>query len=378
MSTDRRTRAWIEVDAAAVRRNLGVIRKAVGPDAPLVPMVKADAYGLGVARAVAVLSSEGPWGYGVATVEEGRELRVLGVEEPILVFSPLPPDSFQEAVSAGLTLCLSGASAVQRLVAAAGRAGRTAEFHLEVDTGMGRAGVDWRRPDTVSELLEGLGGGLIRWTGCFTHFHSADGEASGSVERQWERFQDALRTLPLPDAEGFLVHACNSAAALRFPDLARGGVRPGIFLWGGSAGRGLPEPEPVASLRARVVLTRDAPPGTTLGYGATYAASGWERWATLAIGYGDGLPRLLGNRGHVLLRGRRLPIVGRISMDMTVVDITRAPGVEPGDVATLVGRDGDETISLEEVADHASTVNYEILTGLGPRLPRVWVDDGGR
>ena len=152
---------------------------------------------------------------------------------------------------------------------------------------------------------------------------------------------------------------------------------PGVFLYGGSAGPGLPEPDPVASVRARVVHVRDASPGTTLGYGATYAAPGWERWATLAIGYGDGLPRALGNRGAALLRGRRTPVIGRISMDMTVVNISDVDGVEPGDVATLIGEIGGERITVDEVAEQAGTISYEVLTGFTTRLPRIWIDDGG-
>jgi alanine racemase len=175
--------------------------------------------------------------------------------------------------------------------------------------------------------------------------------------------------------EGLMVHACNSPGVLRESDWAGNAVRPGIFLYGGEAGADLPGPEEVASLRARVVHIRDAPVGASVGYGATHRAARPERWATLAIGYGDGLPRVLSNRGHAILAGRRVPIVGRISMDVTVVDITGLPQVRCGDVATLMGSDGDESISVNEVADLAGTINYEILTGLAPRLPRVWLDD---
>jgi alanine racemase len=169
----------------------------------------------------------------------------------------------------------------------------------------------------------------------------------------------------------------NSAGALRCGEGLPPVARPGIFLYGGRAGDDLPEPEPVAAVRARVLFVRDASPGSTLGYGATYVATGWERWGTLGIGYADGFPRALGNQGHALLAGRRVPIIGRISMDSTVVNISELDGVELGDVATLVGRDGGEEITLNEVAELAGTIDYEILTGLAPRLPRVWVDDGG-
>jgi alanine racemase len=177
--------------------------------------------------------------------------------------------------------------------------------------------------------------------------------------------------------EGVLLHACNSPGALRNPDYAGDAVRPGIFLYGGLAGDGLPPPVPVASLRARIVYLKDAVPGSTVGYGATYTASEAEQWATAAIGYGDGLPRCLGNRGQALVRGRRVPIIGRISMDVTVLNVTGVQGVEVGDVVTFFGSGEGGGILLEEVAGHAGTINYEILTGLTQRLPRIWTDDGG-
>jgi alanine racemase len=164
---------------------------------------------------------------------------------------------------------------------------------------------------------------------------------------------------------------------MRHPEFAADAVRPGIFLYGGVAGAEIPSPLPVAALRARVTFIRDARRGDTVGYGATYAAGGPERWATVGIGYGDGLPRLLGNRGNALLKGRRVPVIGRISMDATVLNITGVDGVEVGDVATFFGRDGEGEISLEEVATLAQTINYEILTDLTPRAPRIWTADGG-
>jgi alanine racemase len=159
---------------------------------------------------------------------------------------------------------------------------------------------------------------------------------------------------------------------MRLPEYAVAVVRPGIFLYGGEVGAGLPAPEAVVGLKARVVHLKDAAPGDTLGYGATYCAQDSERWATLSIGYGDGLPRALSNQGHALLRGVRVPIVGRISMDVTVVDITGVPDVELGDTATLIGGDGEHRITLDEVAELAGTISYEVLTGLTNRIHRIW------
>ncbi len=376
MSTDPLARAWVEVRASALRRNVQTVRDAVGEDVALVPMVKADAYGLGVAEVVRVLEPLEPWGYGVAAVAEGLRLRELGVRRRVVVFTPLPPDSYGDAVAADLGVAVSELDALRRLRDAAEAAGRPGIFHLEVDTGMGRAGFDWRRREEWGPRVAAFAEQGLVWEGCFTHFHSADEGDPGSVREQWKRLREVLEDLPLP-ASGVLVHACNSPGALRCPEYAADAVRPGIFLYGGVAGEGLPAPEPVVAVRARITLVRRVPPGTTVGYGATYRASREETWATVAIGYGDGLPWALGNRGHALVRGRRAPIVGRISMDLTVLDVTEIGDVRPGEVATFVGRDGEEEISLEEVAELAGTINYEILTGLGGRLPRTWRDDAG-
>lgn len=359
----------MEVDASALRENLGTIRASVGPQPGLVPMVKADAYGVGMAAAARVLSAEGIWGLGVATVSEGCALRDLGNAVPVVVFSPAPPGEVESAVEAGLVLTVSHADTLERLTALA-RAGMEAEFHLEVDTGMGRAGFDWREAAVWGPQAARAHAAGARWTGCFTHLHSADEDPS-TVDEQWRRFQEALAALSLP-GEGMRIHALNSAGAFCRPEYAGDLVRPGIFLYGGRSGAEAPTPRRVASVRARVVHLKNARPGDTVGYGATHTASGSERWATVSIGYGDGLPRNLSNRGWALVRGRRVPIVGRISMDVTVVDITDVEAVEAGDVVTFIGRDGEAEITVDEVAELAGTISYEILTGFTARIPRVW------
>jgi alanine racemase len=239
---------------------------------------------------------------------------------------------------------------------------------------MGRAGFPAAGAAQWGRAVLERSGDLLVWEGCFTHFHSADEPELSPTEAQVAEFRRVLGALP-PEPEGApkrVVHCANSAAAVRRGGYGMDLVRPGIFLYGGRAGPGV-EPEPVATLRARVVRVADAEPGATVGYGATHRAARRERWATLAIGYGDGLRRALAPAGgQALLHGRRAPMLGRISMDVTVVDVTEIPGVAPGDVATLVGRDGGDQLGLDEVAARVGTISYEILTGLGPRLPRVY------
>ena len=372
MTHPKRNRAWIDVDLSALRRNYELVRRRVGPGAAVLPMVKADAYGVGVAAVVGALEPLSPPGYGVATVAEGSELRRLGVEREVIVFTPMPPEEVEAAAAHALTATISDLDTLARW-AAAGATIPGLTFHVEIDTGMGRAGFDWRECPNWSTEVVALAGEAVRWSGVYTHFHSSDSADRAATATQWARFQDALAQLPL-SREQLVVHAANSAAAVRWPEFAADLVRPGIFLYGGhpvEPGVACPHPQPVVAVHARIVLVRDVPPGSTVGYGATHQSRGWERWATVAIGYGDGLRRSLGNRGQMLVRGRRVPIIGRISMDMTVVDITGVPGVAVGDVATLIGRSGGESITVNEVAETAGTISYEILTGFTPRLPRL-------
>lgn len=369
---DLMSRAWVEVDPGAFARNLQAVSRAA-PGARLLPMVKADAYGLGAGplwrAAQGALPGDALWGLGVASVGEGEALRAQGWSGRILVCPPIPPGEYARAAAAGLTLGLSDLTAVRAWAEAARAAGRRLGFHAEIDTGMGRAGFPAEGAAAWGRQVLDAAGDLLEWEGCFTHFHSADEPDLAPTDAQAERFRRAVAELP--PAAGRLLHSANSAAALRRAGYGGALVRPGIFLYGGAAGPGT-APEPVAALRARVVRVRDVRPGDTVGYGATYAARGAERWATLAIGYGDGLPRrLAGAGGEALLHGRRVPMIGRISMDVTVVDVTGMQ-VATGDVATLVGRADGAEITLESVARRCGTITYEILTGLGPRLPRVY------
>ncbi len=371
MSIVTDARAWVDVDLDAVRANYTTVRDRARPRVGVVPMVKANGYGLGAERIVRALDPLGPWGYGVAAAAEGAALREMGVERPIVVFSPLPPGDVALAAEAGLTATISDLGGLDRWADAASP-GRPLDFHVEIDTGMGRCGFDGRSVETWGRAVLERTSDAVRWTGVYMHFHSADEADAAPSGAQWERFQTALVQLPI-GRESLLVHASNSAASLRWPEYGLDLVRPGIFLYGVRAADddAAPLPAPVASVRARLVLVRDVPRGSTVGYGAEHVAEREERWGTLDIGYGDGYPRALGNRGHALVKGQRVPIVGRISMDLTVVDLTDVRDARVGDVVTLIGADGDEEIRVEEVARHAGTIGYEVLTGLGTRLPRV-------
>ena len=349
-------RAWVEVDLDALRRNATVLAARAG--VPLLPMVKADAYGLGAVRVARALQSLSPWGFGVATVHEGEELRSAGIREPVLVFTPLVNDELDRARKARLTPCLGSAEAVQRW----GGEGRP--WHLAIDTGMSRAGVRWDRVGDMRDML-------INFPpeGAFTHFHSAE-RNDGSLALQEQRFDEVIRALPVRPR---LLHTSNSAAITRQETSRYDLVRPGVFLYGGATGIGAGiEPEPVVHLRAPVVDLRDLADGETVSYGGTYRAVGQRRIATLPVGYADGYRRQLGNRANVLINGHRAPVAGVVTMDMTLVDVTDAP-CALGDVATLIGRDGGDLIPLDDLATLAETISYELLTGLRLRAERVYL-----
>ena len=378
-STTLQSRAWVEVRLDRLRENALAVQRVLGPERALIPMVKANAYGLGleqVVRALLAAPELSIWAFGVAAVAEGEALRDLGWKGRVLVLSPALPGELDRAGAAGLTLCLSDLESVRRWAAVAARLDRPLALHTEIDTGMGRAGFPWADAEEWGRSVVGSLGPLD-WEGCYTHFHSADDADPAPTEEQWRRFRRALGTLRRLAPGRLLVHVANSAASLRTPGFEADFGRPGIFLYGGRAGPGT-TPAPVASVRARVSLVRDVPAGTTVGYGAEYRAAGRERWGTLAIGYGDGVPRALWRGGgEVLVRGRRVPIIGRISMDATTVDLSGVPEATAGDAATLIGHDGEEEITVDQVAARCGTISYEILTGLTTRLPRVYLEAAG-
>jgi alanine racemase len=354
----REQRAWVEVNLAAVIENARTVARVSGTR--LLPVVKANAYGVGAVAVSKALEELEPWGYGVATVEEGAELRAAGITRPVVVFMPAGPAWFPEFERFRLTPVLGDAAAIRAWTARGERA-----FHVEIDTGMGRSGVRW---DEAAALREAADTPALE--GCYTQFHSAD-RRDGSAEEQFERFERAVaawrRRPPL-------LHVANSAAALAGRRFALDLVRPGVFLYGGTAGPGLPAPRPVVSLRARVLAVRRLAAGESVSYHALWRAPQATTVATLGIGYADGLRRGLGaGGGAVLLRGRRCPVVGAVTMDLTMVDVGDHP-VAVGDVATLIGEADGGRIGLEEFAAWSGELQRAVLTSLGPRLPRLYGD----
>ena len=351
------TRAWVEVDLGALCRNGAAIAARAG--VPLLPMVKADGYGVGGLRAALALDALDPWGYGVATVGEGEELRRAGITRPIVLFTPILRTEIDALRRAELTPALGDPAVIESWA----RTGRP--WHLQIDTGMSRAGMPWHEVPMHTALLQ-----RAAPTGVFTHFHSAE-LRDESRDVQERRFDEALGNMPLVPS---LVHAENGPAVeMRAP--SRWSVcRPGIFLYGVSSVEGAPLlPDPVASMRARIVEIRVVRDGETVSYDATWRAVGDRRIATVPVGYADGYRRSLSNRGVALLRGSRVPVAGRVTMDMTMFDVTETDAAL-GDVVTLLGTDSGDVITVRDLATLADVSPYELLTGLALRLPRRYVD----
>jgi alanine racemase len=350
------TRAWVEIDLTALRRNGAAVAARSG--VPLLPMVKADGYGIGALHAALALEELNPWGFGVSNVAEGEELRMGGITRPILVLTPIMRTEIDALRRADLTPALGDPAVIESWT----RTGR--DWHLQIDTGMSRAGLRWDHVEQHADLLR-----RSRPAGVFTHFHSADLD-DGSRDEQEARFDRALAALPERPA---LVHAENGPAVEARAPSRWTLCRPGIFLYGVATRAGPLVPHPVASVRARIVEVRTISEGDTVSYGATWRAPGVRRIATVPVGYADGYRRALGNRGVALLAGQRIPVVGRVTMDMTMFDVTDTDA-SLGDVVTLLGRDGDDVISVAELAERGELSPYELLTGLRTRLPRLYRD----
>ena len=362
---------WVEVDLARIGRNFDRL-KALAAPAKVLAVVKANAYGHGLAEVSCYLASRADY-IGVAVLEEGILLREKGVTTPILVLGGIWGDQIPQYIRHGLTLTASSVGRLDQIAAAARALGRAAKVHLKIDTGMERIGVHYYSAATLQEAA--LRCGLwIEVEGIYSHFANADAADLGHARLQLERFQDVLsfyekRSLPTP-----LRHMANSAALLQLPESRMDMVRPGILLYGVLPDAGLVRPEgiePALAWKSRVVYFKVVRPGHPVSYGSTWQSDHAVRMVTVPVGYGDGYFRSLSNKAAVLIRGRRYPQVGAVCMDQIMVDIENDSAYN-GDETTLIGADGSERITVEDLAAWAGTIPYEILTAINTRVPRLY------
>ena len=368
---------WVEVDLDRFRRNLGAIRSAIGDARRILLVVKADAYGHGAAEIAHHAVNAGVNMLGVATLHEGIELRASGVDAPIVILSPSLAGEVDEIVEHRLTPSVGSVAFAERLSARCVSQQVLGRFHVEVDTGMGRTGVD--DADAVDFIARVATLPNLRLEGMYTHFPDADSGSTEVTTGQIHRFREVLRALELRNIKVPIRHAANSAGLLSVPDSCFDMVRPGILAYGFYPTTEVPrtiQVEGILSFRTRVVQVREIPPGRTISYGRTYRTSRWTKVAVLPVGYGHGYPWQLSNRGQVLLRGARAPIAGRVTMDLTMVDATGIEDVAVGDEVILWGEQGRDRISLDEVASWAGTIPYDLLCSMGKRVVRVYMEGG--
>lgn len=367
-------RCWAEIDLAALERNLKLIRASLPPHIRYVAVVKADAYGHGLPHVAARLMHAGADLFAVANIAEAMTIRELSADWPILLLGATLPDEDRHLAEFDLAATVSSAEEVARFDAAGRAAGQPIAVHLKIDTGMGRLGVWHEHAAALYERIHAARG--VRLAGVFTHFASADEDATFTAHQR-ELFIATLARLPGLDAASLFIHADNSAGLETTP--GAGGpfnaVRVGLLQFGV-----LPHPnsllarvhtEPVFSFHTRVGLVKELPAGTGISYGRTHQLRRPSRIAVLTAGYGDGLARAASNRGAVLIGGQRCPILGRICMDQTVVDLTDvADEVRVGDPVVLVGRQGGATISLAEFSTWADSIPWEMLCSVTKRVAR--------
>jgi len=370
----RLTVAYIDLEnlahnARAIRAHLAAVR---GPSAPaLVGVVKADAYGHGAVPAARTLLDNGAATLACADIDEGLELRAAGLDVPILVFGAFSLGDLDGLFEGGLTPTVSTPAAARRLQDAAARRGVRLAYHLGIDTGMLRLGL--RHDNLVRTLPEILAAPNLELTGVYTHFATADTPGDELFARQCRNFEAAERTLAALGVRGYLRHAANSGALLADPATWLDAVRPGILMYGVApdAFEGRIDVRPVMSVRSRVVAVKGVRVGETIGYGGRFIARRPTTMAVVPAGYADGMDRRLEGQGWVLLRGRRVPVAGAVSMDMLALDVT-GTAVEPGDEVVFTGRQGGEEITVAEMAAWVGTIPYELLCRIGNRVERVY------
>jgi alanine racemase len=373
MRPDRPT--WLEIDLSAIGQNTRQLKDLVGADVRVLASLKADAYGHGALRVARTVLRNGASWLGVATISEAQPLREVGVTAPVLVFGYTAPWQAREAVRLDLRATVYGLDSARALSRAACDLGREVRVHVKIDTGMARLGL---RAEDVSAIvsfcaeLRELPGVVVE--GLFTHFATADSADQTYARRQLARFQTVLDALDTRGLRPPIVHAANSAATLALPEAHFDLVRPGIALYGlaPSAEVRLPAGFRAAlAFKTQVAQVKEIPAGEGISYGATYVTTAPTRIAVLPVGYADGFRRAPANWGEVLVRGRRAPLLGRVCMDQCMVDVTGIPGVRQGDEVVLIGRQGDDELSAEAVAERLGTISYEVVAELLARVPRV-------
>ncbi len=375
------SRVYAQIDLDAIKANLERIGLRTGSRAKVLAVVKCDGYGHGsvpIARAIEDMETVG--GYATATAEEALELRQAGIQKPILILGYTFPYAYEELIRRKVRMTVFREDTLGQLEEAAKRAGAKAIVHVKVDTGMGRVGI-WPHEEKLAFLQRIADSGYLELEGIFTHFARADERDMGYTLEQLERFGQFValaearlgRRIPCR-------HAANSAGTVRLREAHLDLVRAGIILYGLYPSEEMAGEadwlQPALSLHSHLVYVKEVEPGQSISYGGTFTAKERMRVGTIPVGYGDGYPRSLSGKGSVLIRGKRVPILGRVCMDQLMADLTTLPEVTEGEPVVLLGRDGQEEITAQELGTLSGRFNYELMCDISPRVPRIYLKDG--
>jgi len=384
---------WAEIDLEAIAHNVREVRRVANPGSRVMAVVKANAYGHGAIQVARVALENGADFLGVARAHEGVELRNAGIRAPILIFGYSPPGYTRKLVEYDLTQTVYSTQMAESFSDAGRAMGKSLKVHLKIDTGMGRLGLISVQPVRQTVVAEVSNGKALREAaaiaalpglnleGIYTHFASADSANKESARKQINTFMDFLEQLKNKAVDVPLRHAANSAAVIDMPETHLDLVRPGIMLYGlypsGEVDKARVSLKPAMQLKARVAHVKNVPAGFKVSYGSTYETQLSTTIATVAVGYADGYSRLLSSSGAMLVRGSRAPVVGRVTMDQTMLDTGHIDNVSPGDEVVIFGTQGKSSIHVDEIASAIETINYEVVSTIMPRVPRIYVGRPG-
>ena len=372
-------RVYAAIDLDAVCHNISEIKKLVGPDTKIMPVIKADGYGHGAVPVAKALNKIGVDGFAVAIIEEGIALRKQGITKPILILGYTSEYQYASLIQHEIEQTVFSYEMAEAISKFAVTMKKEARIHIKVDTGMNRIGFK-PTEESVGQVQRIQKLPNIKIQGIFTHFACADEEDKTSARYQKELFDQFVSKIEEKGIEIPVKHVSNSAAIMDLRECRMDMVRSGIITYGlypsEEVDKSAIDLKPALSLISHVIHVKEVGPGEGVSYGSTFVTDRKTRIATIPVGYADGYPRALSSRGRVIIRGQYAPIIGRICMDQFMVDVTDIEGVSVMDRVTLVGTEGDKNISVEEAADLAGSFNYEFVCGIGKRVPRVYFQDG--
>lgn len=366
---------WVEINLKHLAGNFRAVKKWAGKNVSVMGIVKADAYGHGATQVARTLQKESIDFFAVASLDEAMEIHRAGIRKPVLILGYTPPEYMKEVIRYNFHHMIFDISSAQHLNRAARQMNRAANVHIKIDTGMGRLGVFPEEAPAFIQKIKSMP--FLRMEGISTHFAAADGDGH-YTKKQLAAFHSVLRNLKQENISVPFVHASNSAGLINFKDACFNMVRPGILLYGLSPLSGNKNypftVQPVLSLKTRIISLKSFPARSRISYGGRYSTrTHGEKICVVPIGYADGYLRALSNRSRMIVRGKKVPVIGKICMDFTLLNVTHVRGVKIHDEVTVIGRSGKTSVTVNELAAIAKTINYEITCLIGKRVPRVYL-----